>query len=291
MVRPCHSVWRWFGGCVLTAACLAGPSRAAEILVDELPVVIWKENVEIYAGDTVTWTVPRSATNYLADTESYTGEWKSPILRAGESFSHTFTTPGRYAYRIGWYTRPERPSFVRNGLGTVTVRPLVGPRPAVSIVTPPDGFLFQFDLSLEAVVTNSAASVQAVHFFAGDRLLGTATNAPYRLYTGFGDNPGVYELTAVAVDRAGNTNSSPPVRLRFAERGAYLFAPMRLPRGQFLFHYVADHRQPWVYWSEDLKTWRPFSVSLNSSTVLDLGRAVTNLLSGRRIYTIVPGPL
>lgn len=51
--------------------------------------------LRISAGTTVVWTNYDSASH---DVTASNGSWASPLLGEGDSFSHTFTQPGRYAY-------------------------------------------------------------------------------------------------------------------------------------------------------------------------------------------------
>jgi len=70
---------------------------AAETLVVQLPGTRANpELVTINQGDTVVfaWGGPAGLT------ESYTGEWKSPVLQSGQTFSYTFTNPWTYVYRV-----------------------------------------------------------------------------------------------------------------------------------------------------------------------------------------------
>ena len=71
------------------------------------------QNVSVNTGDTVVWV---NAFGYGPDyVESYEGDWKSPPLDAGASFSVTFINPGFYAYRTSESAYTGRTS------GTVTV--------------------------------------------------------------------------------------------------------------------------------------------------------------------------
>jgi plastocyanin len=230
----------------LTCFCL-GTSRAADVQVELADPRPSPENVAVYVGDTVTWNA-----QLVVDTESYTGEWKSPILKVGETFSYTFTKPGTYAYRIGWYSGSTPPSSIAYYVGTVAVQPLAGPRPAVSIATPPDGFMVPGSFVLLAVVTNSESNVKAVIFYKEDQAIATVTNAPYGITVpGDSNSRKTYEFRASVVDTTGLTNSSPPIRVTYD--AFKMFNPFRLPGGQFVSFHSGPGSPDCVFWSEDLK--------------------------------------
>lgn len=62
-------------------------------------------HITVAPGATVTWTNKDSVAHTVTSTGQ--GEMSSPLLGAGESFSHTFRAPGTYAYSCGphpWMT-------------------------------------------------------------------------------------------------------------------------------------------------------------------------------------------
>ena len=97
-------------------------------------------SLAVNAGDTVVWLNEQPlylGTNYV---ESYGGEWKSPWLNPGDSFSFTFTNPGFYAYRTGCHGEGSQPLP-----GTVAVAAWTNAPPAVTIDTPVAGFVLSIN--------------------------------------------------------------------------------------------------------------------------------------------------
>lgn len=82
----------------------------------------WSSTVTVRVGDTVTWenrgTVFHNAT---ADD----GTFRSGNLRAGQSYSYTFTRPGEYAYACTLHVAEEM-------FGRVVVLPAASPTPRPS---------------------------------------------------------------------------------------------------------------------------------------------------------------
>jgi hypothetical protein len=97
---------------------------------------------------------------------------------------------------------------------TVATNPLP---PAVVLTNPLAGQVFTapavIGLGAEAVAAQGAAS--QVSFYAGSNLLGLAAASPYVFYWS-NAAPGAYGLTAVAVDQAGLSRTSPPVAVTVA---------------------------------------------------------------------------
>ena len=269
---------RWTGLVTVLACCVFATSRAVDVQVD-VELQPRPENAAIYVGDTVVWVAKTVMT-----TESFTGEWTSPILKRGQSFSYTFTKPGTFVYRSGWYSDATPPSFYGYYVGTVAVQPLSDARPAVSIVAPPDGFFVKGYVTMRAAVTNTPAAVRVVNFFREDQLIGTATNAPYDVFVNLGVTGQTYEFRARVIDNAGVTNISPAVNVTFASWK--MFKPFRLPQGQFVCFYSAPQAPTCVLWSEHLKGWNDPMVGqdLGDSTYVD--ETSTNTVV--RFYTLQP---
>ena len=220
---------------------------AAETLVVQLPGTRANpELVTINQGDTVVfaWGGPSGLI------ESYTGEWKSPVLQSGQTFSYTFTNPGTYVYRVrsGVYGN----EFIYPGV--IRAQPVRGSYPAIWITRPLDHFIVPSYAAIEAATTNSPQSVKAVYFYANNQVVGTATNAPYVVTVDLSSSLGTYAFTATVVDTRGQTNSSAPVWITFTNWDDKLFQPWRLPQGQTIF--FVSGGGPWcIQWSGDLKTW------------------------------------
>jgi hypothetical protein len=192
----------------------------------------WQYSLAVYAGDTVVWVNqwPQVAgTNYV---ESYGGEWKSPPLNSGDSFSFTFSNAGFFAYRTADTNRP----------GTVTVLAWTDAPPALAINTPVDGTVLALDWGtwVQASATNTA-DLARIEYFANSDLIGTVTNSPYEIWWG----PTLqveYVLMAKATDRQGRVTWSPPVSVVGGPQFG-VWGPRLLPTGEMLFFYHAVPEQ------------------------------------------------
>jgi plastocyanin len=219
--------------CSALALRLGLPERAEAVTItnylggyDSWPLY----SLAINAGDTVVWLNQEPAwqgTNYVA---SYGGEWRSPSMSFGDSFSFTFTNAGFYAYQIG--TRIS--SSTLNLSGTVTVHQWTGASPALTINTPVEDQHVLPSSLVQASATNAENLLQ-IDYFANSILMGTATNAPFGI--GWVPNKGgSYVLIARATDRQGAVAWSQPVNViegpTFGVYGSRL-----LPTGELLFYY------------------------------------------------------
>ena len=240
------------------------------------------QNLAVNSGDTVVWVnAPQGAsTDYV---ESYGGEWRSPLLAIGASFSVTFPNPGFYAYRTSESADSGRTS------GTVTVRGWTNQPPAVTINTPMDGFLFATyqPAFVQASVTNPAETV-LVQYFANTNLIGSATNPPYAVQWQ-ASTPGAYALVARATSRQGVVTESLPVNVQAVPFLGYVWGPKVLPTGAFLFFYNCGLRGG-VYVSDDLSFANAGTVG---TTIFGYGMFVDESAPGSgggpRYYTIRGG--
>lgn len=226
------------------------------------------QNLAINTGDTVVWvTTPQGGADYV---ESYGGEWKSPLLGAGASFSVTFTNPGFYAYRTSESAQTGRTS------GTVTVIGWTNQPPPVTINAPMDGFLFAGGQTafVQASVTNPAETV-LVQYFANANLIGSATNPPYALQWQL-SAPGANALVAKATDRQGTVTESLPVNVQALPVLEFVWGPRMLPTGAFLFFYNCGLRGG-VYVSDDPSFANPGTVG---STIFSFGMFVDESAPG-----------
>ena len=270
---------RWLVLFALLALSTAVQCGAAEVTVTMFGRS-GPENLSIYVGDTVIFSA--ASTTF---TESYTGEWKSPVLKVGQTFSHTFTQPGTNVYRVGSYSDAAGTDLQGYSPGTITILPWTNSRPIISIVTPVDGFVTPGGALIEAVTTLEQSDVKAVHFFVGNQLFDTVTNAPYQAICGAtvpADNLGIYEITASVIDVTGRTNTSPPVHVSV---GSGVFKMWRLPQGQSVIFYSEPGPPSCAQWSDDLKTWqgRYFHQPVGAETFID--ERATN--SAHRFYRVI----
>ena len=133
-------------------------------------------SLAVNAGDTVTWVNWQQSwlgTNYV---ESYGGEWKSPPMNLGDSFSFTFTNPGFYAYRTGTVGAPG--TLLP---GTVTVSAWTNAPPAVTLNSAVAGSIVSFAEGgwVQASVTNADGPAE-MQYFANSSLIAIATTPPLR---------------------------------------------------------------------------------------------------------------
>jgi len=246
-------------------------------------------SIAVNVGDTVVW-VNQWTTNSV---ESYGGEWKSPFLNSGDSFSFTFTNAGFYAYR----TLANTPSPT---VGTVTVLAWTGAPPAVTINTPVDGSAVGLSQLVQASVTNMEALAQ-IEYFSNSVLIGTVTNAPYWLWWG-SSQTGQSVLIAKATDRQGRVTSSPPITvITGGGRGGFgVWGPRLLPTGEMLFFYNADNTGVPGYVSSSDSPYFPYNVCFSGNyTNSNLGwvrwpgvfvdEGVRISVAPRRFYAVVPG--
>ncbi len=168
------------------------------------------QSLAINVGDTVVWVNQQPlefGTNYV---ESYGGEWKSPPMNPGDSFSFTFTNAGFYAYRTGLRAFAWAAGAVPQA-GVVIVMGWTDALPAVTINYPIEGLVIPNGIYAGASVTN-VGNVARVEFFSDSTLAGTATNTPYQL-TWQPASPGPHVLSAKAVDNQGQVAWSRPVNI------------------------------------------------------------------------------
>jgi len=96
---------------------VAPPAAAVEQVVSIKDFAYAPANIQINAGDTVTWTnleaiMPHDVSTTVPDQPPPVLPFQSPLLQSGESFSFTFSQPGVYQYFC---------SLHPNMLGYVTV--------------------------------------------------------------------------------------------------------------------------------------------------------------------------
>jgi hypothetical protein len=100
----------------------------------------------------------------------------------------------------------------------IQVQPPDTTPPTVSITSPSAGATVSGTVRIQAGASDAQSGVATVQFFADGQLLGTSTTSPFRINW---DTRGIahgttHILTAVAVDRAGNTTTSATVTIKVA---------------------------------------------------------------------------
>jgi hypothetical protein len=83
--------------------------------------------------------------------------------------------------------------------------------PTVSITSPTNGSTVSGNLKIVASAADAQAGVASVKFFVDGTLQGTATSSPWQVPWNTKRAAGQHVLTAVATDRAGNSQTSPAV--------------------------------------------------------------------------------
>ena len=101
------------------------PASAASHSVGATNYRFTPATLTITVGDTVTWTNQTSDTPHT--TTANGGAWDSGTLNPGQTFSHTFTTPGTFAYHCQFHQSLGM-------VGTIVVK-AAGPSPTGA--TPP----------------------------------------------------------------------------------------------------------------------------------------------------------
>ena len=131
---------------------------------------------------------------------------------ASTSFSHTGLTPGAtYSYRVSSYDAAANNSAWTNALSLTTPnKDKVNPK--VSITSPAPGATVRGTITISANASDNVGVVGVQFKYNGTNLGAEVTSAPYAVpaYTTSVPN-GVYTLTAVARDAAGNVTTSAPV--------------------------------------------------------------------------------
>jgi hypothetical protein len=86
--------------------------------------------------------------------------------------------------------------------------------PQVTLTSPVNGANVSGVVRVEASASDTVSGVVRVDFYVDNKLLGTATSAPYRLNWNTNNKQvprGSHTIYAVAVDRAGNSRTTTPI--------------------------------------------------------------------------------
>jgi hypothetical protein len=86
--------------------------------------------------------------------------------------------------------------------------------PQVTLTSPVNGATVSGVVRLEATASDTVSGVARVDFYVDNKLLGTATSAPYRVNWNTNNKQvprGSHTIYAVAVDRAGNSRATTPI--------------------------------------------------------------------------------
>lgn len=251
-------------------ACLVGQESAigAEVMID-LNLRTIPENVAIFEGDTIVFRCGDRSDSTAA--HGYAQPWQTPLLGPGKKYELGFLEPGTHLYLVGTYS-PDG-SLVGEFAASINVEPLTNAHPAITLVSPPAGFAVPGLGVLQAAVTNAESQIQLVQFFDRGKLIGMATNAPYRLNFGPSDPsilPRAYVFTAQAINKDGSTNVSPPIVVQ--DQRALIFDPTLLPDGVVAFFYSMEALPNCVFRASDLVDWNVVLGFKGDSTFIDDSR-------------------
>ncbi|MEK7678302.1 MAG: Ig-like domain-containing protein [Verrucomicrobiota bacterium] len=269
---------------VLAALCCDVLSLTAATIQVSLDGMPDPANLAVNVGDTVIW---RQTGVWKRTLESYGGEWSVNLTNAGQSFAYDFDRPGLYLYRVAvWGNAPYA--------GSVEALPWTNRPPAITINTPVEDYYFNLapPFKILASVEKPENEVSQVEFFAEERSLGIATNAPYQIEveTSFRRfEVRSYELTAKLTDKLGGTALSQPVKINMADFYAFQVSHLRLlpnNRGVFFDYCNSGGRRYCVEKSNDLMHWTAAATIVNFGSVVD-ERAFE---SPMRFYRVMPCP-
>ena len=229
--------WAFLSGLVVFADFSRLHVQAAVINVGVGDRRIEPQNLAINVGDIVSWY---TINPQQFDTESYGGEWKSPLSSATQSntfFSHTFDKAGDFTYRTG------TPSGY-NAAGRIVAVTWTNSPPLVTLNSPIEGLLFTApaDVLFLASVAQPQAAVERVEFYSDTNLVATATDMPYgqRVFSETGLPAGQHTLTAKVIYGQGGEATSAPVHITVDPYWtAKVTDLVQLPTGQFrLYHHA-----------------------------------------------------
>jgi hypothetical protein len=247
----------WLLAMAVWGICVLAP--AAEVRVRLRPLWAEPANIVVHSGDRVTWLVGDDS---AATVEGFGGEFTSPVLVApNPTFSHSWQTPGVFAYHHVWVNPlpPHDPVWwpLRRSAGTVTVLPRPPVPAKVMLYSPPAGARFPAfvdatrnvvrpaRIPLFAAVADTNEIVE-IDFLADGIRVGKATNWPFEVEWTT-ERLGPVRLTLTGWDRTGNATASEPVEIRIeGSSGARLFPPRQLQPGLMVTEYMTGFADRWL---------------------------------------------
>ena len=135
---------------LLTAAvvlALPASGSAAGTTVKIVPGTFTPRHVTIVTGDTITWT---NNTNGRHQVVSDDGDFTSPVLTAGQSYSNTFNSAGKFVYRDSLH-----PALA----GTVTVN---GPAADLTLSSDGPAVLYGDSATLSGKISGAVSSESVI---------------------------------------------------------------------------------------------------------------------------------
>jgi hypothetical protein len=220
------SLRRFLPAPLLLALTLLCPLVASSAIITNVSVgddFFSPKSVSISVSDKVKWTWTG---NKQHSSTSDSALWDSSLHGKGFSYTNTFSSAGSFPYHC----------TIHSGqVGTITVKAVANTPPAVGILSPTNGTVFDapasFSITASAADTNG--SIVGVEFFRGNNSLGTAGTTPY-IVNVTNLAAGHYDFSAVATDNGGLkatnsialvVNSLPTVTIIAPANGATVPAP------------------------------------------------------------------
>ena len=150
-------------------------------------------------------TVTLSGSSSATQTDDTSGAYNFTNLAGGGNYTITPSKSGVSFTPASWTYSPlaaNQSAADFNGAATSTP-------PAVSLTAPASGATFTAPatIAVAASASSTGSSISKVDFYVGTTLIGTDTTSPYSVSWTV-QSAGIYSLTAVARDAAGNTTTS-----------------------------------------------------------------------------------
>lgn len=154
--------------CGMNVGVTRAARKGATTVVSESENTFSGKNITIQLGDTVTWT-NIGVEDHTATSDN--GLWDSGRMKPGQSFSHTFKTPGFYPYNCVYHK-------AMGMKGTITVNPaapaITGPLTAIGAV----GAIFSYSIEAATADIFAAEALPPGLFLSGNTITGVPTE-PY----------------------------------------------------------------------------------------------------------------
>jgi hypothetical protein len=215
---------------------------------DTRPRVL-KVYVGVFSGQgEITATLSdNSATPYVESSLSYTGN--------GASRAYVLTYVANSAgqnLRVDWRLKKKQGGATQAPNVTLQAAALVTPGinvpPGAILISPMNTaqFLTGQPISIVANCGDVDGSVTNVAFFAGATKIGEFTNSPYTM-NWLGAPAGLYQITAVATDNAGESSASAPVEVVVYGTGGFLSGSTISPPPTVV-DLSAEGTLDWIHW-------------------------------------------
>lgn len=164
---------------------LAAPAVAGDVPVQAIDYEFGPRTLQIAPGDSVTWAFSGTAEHTATSEKGQAESWSSGLKSTGETYSHTFTKPGRFQYLC----LPHR--FSMKGTVVVGIDPFAKSFGTVTT----KGVTSRFELRETATVTAVITAPKRHRVFTAEREAGRI-----KVAWGKGLKAGTYKGTITAVD-------------------------------------------------------------------------------------------